>query len=99
MSHALEFLAEAQAELECVVGDYEARSPGLGAQFRREVERACWGITENPHLWRERPGGYRRLNLARFPYYLAFKIYPEFVLILAVAHASRHPDYWKRRAS
>ena len=38
MSFVLEFLPEAFAEVECVTGDYEARSAGVGARFRSEVE-------------------------------------------------------------
>ena len=44
MSFVLEFLPEASAEVECVTGDYEARSIGLGSRFRAEVESACAAI-------------------------------------------------------
>jgi plasmid stabilization system protein ParE len=97
MSLVLEFLPEAQAELECVTGDYEARVPGLGVRFREEVECVCAAIVRHPLLWRERPGGHRRVNLPGFPYYVAFVLRKEHVLITAVAHGSRHPDYWKNR--
>lgn len=50
-----------------------------------------------PLLWRERGGGYRRVNIPGFPYYVAYIIRGERVLVTAVGHASRHPDYWKRR--
>jgi len=72
MSFVLDFLPEASAEVECVTGDYEARSVGLGARFRSEVESACAAIVQHPLLWRLRPGGYRRVNLPGFPYYVAF---------------------------
>ena len=97
MSLVLEFLPEAQAEVECVTGDYEARVPGLGVRFREEVESVCAAIVQHPLLWRERPGGYRRVNLPGFPYYVAVVLRGEHVLITAVAHSSRHPDYWKNR--
>lgn len=48
-------------------------------------------------LRRERPGGYRRVNLTGFPYYIAYFIRGEHIVVAAVAHASRHPDYWKMR--
>jgi plasmid stabilization system protein ParE len=97
MSLVLEFLPEATAEVECVTGDYEARVPDLGVRFREAVESACVAIVQHPFLWRERPGGYRRVNLPGFPYYIAFILRQERVLIIAVAHASRHPDYWRSR--
>jgi hypothetical protein len=54
MSFILEFLPEASAEADCVAGDYEARIPGLGVRFRREVESISAAIV-HPLLWRERP--------------------------------------------
>jgi len=38
--------------------------------------------------------GFRRVNLQVFPYYLAYAIHNEVIWILAIAHASRHPEYW-----
>ena len=99
MSFILEFLAEAAAELECATGDYEARVPGLGMRFRELIESTCAAIVQHPLLWRERAGGYRRVNLPGFPFYVAFMLRGERVLIVAVAHVSRHPDYWKGRTA
>jgi hypothetical protein len=97
MNLFLEFAREAYAELECVTGDYEAKVPGLGVRFRLDVERACEGIVRYPFLWNERSGGWRRVNLPGFPYYIAYVIIDELILVLAVAHAARHPNYWKER--
>ena len=83
--------------MECVTGDYEAANTGLGVRFRREVESACAAILEHPLLWRARAGGFRRVNLPGFSYYIAFMIIDQTVLVLAVAHTSRNPDYWKNR--
>src|SRR5215217_2972076 len=97
MSFVLGFLAEAAAEVECVVGDYEARSIGLGSRFRAELESVCAAIVQHPRLWRLRPEGYRRVNLPGFPHYVAFVSDEQNAIILAVAHASRHPGYFKNR--
>ncbi len=97
MNLVLEFLPEAQAEAECVTGDYEVRVPGLGVRFREGIESVCAAVIQHPFLWRERPGGYRRVNLPGFPFYIAFILREEHVLIIAIAHCSRHSDYWKSR--
>jgi hypothetical protein len=90
-------LPEAAAEVECVTGDYEARSVGLGVRFRTEIESACAAIVQHPLLWRLRPAGYRRVNLPGFPFYVAFVTDDQYALVIAIAHAGRHPDYFKNR--
>ena len=97
MSFALEFLPAASAEFKDAVLYYEACVPDLGARFRLEVERKCAAIVKEPLLWRERPAGHRRVNLRGFPYYIAYFIREDALIVAAVAHASRDPDYWKQR--
>ena len=97
MSLVLEFLPEAAAEVSAATEYYEARVSGLGVRFRREIESVCSAIVQHPLLWRERPGRYRRVNLPGFPYYVAFFMREDRILVAAVGHASRHPNYWKRR--
>ena len=91
----LEFLAEAYLEAAAAVAYYEER----GARLRAQIETAPASILEHPLLWHERVGGYRRVNLPGFPFYIAYFVRVELVIIAAVGHASRHPDYWKSRAS
>ncbi len=99
MRGALEFLPEAICELEEATRYYERRVSGLGVRFREEVERVCAAVVRQPLLWREQSGGFHRVNLPGFPFYIAYFIRNESILIAAVAHASRHPDYWKQRES
>ncbi len=67
----LEFLPEAREELFEAAEYYEAHEPGLGMRFRDEIARIFERILEDPFLWRERPGGYRRVNCPVFPFYVA----------------------------
>jgi len=93
----LEFLNDSLAELEAAVDYYESKEPGLGNRFKDEVREICQTILKHPILWRERDGGFRRVNYPIFPFYIAYFIRKDTILIAAVAHESRHPDYWKRR--
>jgi len=99
MSVVLEFLPEATCEVEEATRYYEERVIGLGFRFRSEVESVCTAILKRPLLWSERVGGYRRVNLPCFPFYIAYFIRGERILVAAVGHSSQHPDYWKRRES
>ncbi len=58
----LEFLPEASAELFEAAVYYESKQEGLGRMFRNEVLEICGLIVQQPLLWRERAGGYRRVN-------------------------------------
>ena len=92
-----EFLPEARDELWEAALYYASQEEGLGVRFRGEVAHVIERILADPCLWRERPGGYRRVNCPVFPYYVAYFIRGETILIAAVAHGHRRPDYWKDR--
>jgi len=93
----LEFLEEAESEFQAAIEFYESQEAGLGIRFRNEIAEVCSAVVQYPYMWREPPGGYRRVNCPIFPYYVAYFIRDETILIAAVAHGSRHPDYWKQR--
>ena len=93
----LEFLTEASAELFEAADYYESKQEGLGRRFRNEVLEVCGLIVQQPLLWRERAGGYRRVNCPVFPYYIAYFIRGDLIIVAAVAHGHRRPRYWKQR--
>ncbi|HEY2572702.1 MAG TPA: type II toxin-antitoxin system RelE/ParE family toxin [Verrucomicrobiaceae bacterium] len=90
-------LPEALVELESAMRYYRAIAPDLGGNLRSEFEaRVRWAM-ENPSMLRLRDGGYRRVNLARFPYYIPYIVREDTMWILAFAHALRAPEYWMGR--
>jgi hypothetical protein len=93
----IEFLDEAEQELFEAALWYESKEIGLGIRFRTEVAHILDHIAENPLLWRERAGGYRRVNCPVFPYYIPFFIRGNKIIIAAIAHNHRKPAYWKSR--
>lgn len=93
----VEFLKEAERELTEAALWYEKKETGLGRRLRNEVVHIVRRIAEDPMLWRERKGGYRRVNCPVFPYFVAYIIRGQKVIVLAVGHGHRKPDYWKSR--
>ena len=93
----VEFLEEAEQDLVDATLWYEAKQPGLGCRFKKEVESVLLGIVANPFLQRERESGYRRINFPIFPYYLPYFIRGDKIIVLAIAHEHRTPRYWSRR--
>jgi hypothetical protein len=88
------FLAEAQQELLEVVDYYESARRGLGARFNEELSRSVSVVLSNPAFGQIRVGGYRRINLKVFPYYLPYIGRGDILWVLAVAHGHRLPNYW-----
>ena len=76
---------------------YETELPGLGDRFWQEVDAHIHWILENPTVPRLRSGDYRRVNLSVFPYYIAYALRGETIVLLAVAHARRKPHYWMEK--
>jgi hypothetical protein len=90
----VEFLPQAKSELMDAVAYYEGELSGLGQRFWNEMDEHIAWIAENPDVPRLRDGGYRRVNLKIFPYYVS---YVAVIWILAVAHGHTLPEYWINR--
>ena len=93
----VDFLEEAEQELTEAALWYEEKELGLGSRFRDEVAHIVSRIAEDPLLWREREAGYRRVNYPVFPYFIAYIIRGQKIIVVAVGHGHRRPDYWKSR--
>lgn len=91
------FLEVAEIELDDAIRWYEAHAPRLGAAFLVEVLSAAKRIVQYPDAWQLLDDGVRRCRLSRFPYGLIYVIEGGDILVLAVAHLHRKPDYWRDR--
>lgn len=90
---------EAQAEIDEVLEHYLFIDGELAVSFDLHFSQARQQICGNPLLFNIRAGRSRRVNLKpRFgEYYIAYMIWKDQVIILAIAHAKRRPYYWRRR--
>lgn len=91
----LEFLPQAEQETAEAISYYEQAEAGLGVRFRAEIESATATILSHPLLWRQRPGGYRRVSLPGFPFYIAYVLRGARVRVIAVGHGARSPGYFR----
>ena len=87
----------AEDELLNEIGYLELRSEGLGRRLHTEVLRAENLIAEFPDSTPEIRPGIRKCVLQKFRYSLIYSIEEDGLLILAMAHHSRRPDYWVGR--
>jgi plasmid stabilization system protein ParE len=94
-------LAEAKEELTAAAEWYENERLGLGDDLLAEVARALKQIAANPMTWPIvlRGRGVRRFVVTRFPYVVYYVVRDEQVRVLAFAHTSRKPGYWRTRVA
>lgn len=77
---------------------YAARSPQTAARFIDAIDAAIRRIMRAPDWLPIVSGKYRRVRVEGFPHSLVFYERAEHdVRIVAVAHPSRRPGYWRRR--
>ena len=93
----IRFVDEARSEFLDGISYYERQQPKLGRRFKVEVERTLLLLGEHPETCRLRPGGYRRVNLRIFPYYIPYIVRGSTLWVLAISHGRRKPEYWVQR--
>lgn len=91
------FLQEAEQEMLEAARYYESQTPGLGADYLSEIERAVAAIAESPMTWPIIEGELRRRLVRRFPFGILYRIELKKIVIIAVAHLRRRPGYWRGR--
>jgi plasmid stabilization system protein ParE len=88
------FLKSAQAEVDDAFAWYEIQSRGLGTKFLDDFDRAIRRIVTYPLASTEMDEGLCRCLLSRFPYGIIYGIDSETIIVVAVAHLHREPQYW-----
>jgi toxin ParE1/3/4 len=93
------FHPEAETELRQAIEYYEERDQTLGQQFAIEVYAAVERAAAHPGMWPLVATGVRRCLVRRFPYGVLYHQdeATDEVLILAVMHLHREPNYWMHR--
>jgi plasmid stabilization system protein ParE len=94
---SLRFHPEAETEFLAAIDWYEERSPGLGADFAAEIHAALQRAIAMPDAWPRIDNDIRRVLAHRFPYGVLYASRNASIVVLAVMHLRRHPDYWRER--
>ena len=70
---------------------------GTAARLRRRFEQAGQMLMRQPAIGTPDAGQARKLRLGKFPYTLVYRVHGGVIMVIAVAHQSRHPGYWVGR--
>ena len=94
----VEFLKAAQTELDQAFEWYETQQKDLGVQFLNEFDAVVRRIISYPESYILIEKTIRRCLVKRFPYGILYGIDVDKIVVIAVAHLHRKPDYWISRA-
>lgn len=76
---------------------YESQQEALGGRFLAHAQDAINRIVLHPRLYPVVDLDVRRCLLRTFPFGVLFRIRKDQLVIVAVMHLTRDPDYWKSR--
>jgi predicted alpha/beta-fold hydrolase len=91
------FHRAAQEEFLAAIEWYESRSHGLGGDFASETIRAVRRAESMPEAWPVVAPDLRRVMVHRFPYAVIYSMDGNQLIVFAVMHFRRKPDYWRER--
>ena len=93
----IDFHPEAAQEANDAVDHYDELRPGLGDDFREELDAALARIQQNPNLYAAETGSIRIGPLHRFPYSVYYEVLEDRIWVAAIGHQSRRPRHWAGR--
>jgi plasmid stabilization system protein ParE len=92
------FHPEAETEYLKAYKWYEERSLRAAQKFELEVEDVVSRIATAPESFPRYDDIHRFAIVRRFPYSVVYQALFDAIYVVAVAHSSRSPDYWRGRA-
>lgn len=87
----------ADKEVDEIIEYYDGVGEPLGDDFLNELQNAITRVLKLPDAWQKVWPSARRCLLTRFPYQLVYQERPDGILIVAVMHLHREPNYWVDR--
>jgi hypothetical protein len=92
-----QFHPQALEEYAAAARYYAECQSGLEQRFMDAVEQTVQKILDAPESWLILKEDVRRCLTPIFPYAVLYTIESGYVLIIAVMHCHRKPDYWHSR--
>ena len=93
----VELLPQARDDFEESYAWYFRQSEPAAERFATAIENAIEKICRNPAIGIRLDDDHRFYRIKRsFPFYLVYRIEPAKLVVVAVAHNSRRPGYWRQ---
>ena len=91
------FAAPARREFLSQVAYYNSKEPWLGTRFAAAVEDATARALAFPLSGSPASKSTRRVFVRSFPFAVVYRTDEKGIVIFALAHHSRRPEYWRSR--
>jgi toxin ParE1/3/4 len=91
------FVAPARREFLRQVAHYNRKEPSLGVRFTAAVEEATLRAVAFPLTGSRASKRTRRVFVKEFPFAVVYRPEPDGIVVFAIAHHARRPDYWQQR--
>jgi toxin ParE1/3/4 len=91
------FLQPAEQEMLEAAQYYEHQSKELGSSFLFEIQHTVDDIVNSPETWPIIRYDIRQRSIKRFPYCVLYRIDIDEIVVIAIMHLRRQPDYWLER--
>jgi plasmid stabilization system protein ParE len=93
----IDFLPGARLDFDASFDWYSERSATAAERFANAVDSALTRIASQPDLFAAIDARHRECLVRRFPFRIVYRVELERILIVAIAHAKRRPNYWRAR--
>jgi plasmid stabilization system protein ParE len=97
MNFKLRIISPAEKDITETVFWYEKKLNGLGHRFLTSLDATFQSIQRNPKIYPKVYNEFRRALLPRFPYGIYYIIENNSIIVFAVLHERRNPDFWKSK--
>lgn len=91
------FLSVAEQDLVESMEFYESRQLGLAIRFHDELFRIILLLRNSPKIGTMIDANFRSFSLDKFPFSIVYRLEEDTLIVVAIAHHSRHPEYWRDR--
>jgi toxin ParE1/3/4 len=97
MASVLVVREDARRELTEARDYYDEQRPGYGERFVEAVEAEFALLVQFPEIGIRIRNHVRRRTITRWPYGIVYMIRGDELVVIAIAHHSRRPEYWRSR--
>ncbi|MBL8830167.1 MAG: type II toxin-antitoxin system RelE/ParE family toxin [Planctomycetaceae bacterium] len=93
----IQLLPEARQDFDQSFDWYATRSDVAAERFTFAIEAGLARIAKDAAMLPHINPRHQYCPVSRFPFRIIFRVLHDHILIVAIAHAKRRPQYWKQR--